>query len=136
MIEITDGFTHISAGSDSIEDVPEDLHASSHSSRPRSPTGVRVVVEFSCKVSLAAGQSVTARYDFAGDGNLREGVGIAMPIRTDVRWGSAVLYHYRLSYWIAPSALMNFAAREVRVRASLPPVEFAIGARAADPTPA
>ena len=126
MIEITDGFTSISAGSDSIEAGAEG----------RSATGVRIVVEFRCEMPLAAGQPVTVRYDFAGDGNLREGTGIARPIRTVVRWGRTVQYHYRFSYWIAPSALMNFEADKARSRASSPLLEIGIGARAGGPSPA
>jgi len=126
MIEITDGFTLISAGSDSIEDP----------AGARSPTGVRMVVEFRRHESLAAGQWVTTRYDFAGDGNLREGMGIAKPIGTVVHWGRTVQYRYRLSYWIAPTALMNFVAGRVRSRASQPVFEILEEARATDLSPA
>jgi len=137
MIEITDGFTCISAGSDRIEDQAEAVsHWSSDSSRAHSATGARVVIEFRCNVSLAAGQWVTARYDFAGDGNLREGMGIAAHIRTVVRWGRTVQYHYRFSHWIAPSELMNFVARGERSCATLPMPGVVHEARAIDPSPA
>ena len=126
MIEITDGFTLISAGSDSIEGPAE----------RRFPTGARVVVEFRREVALPAGQPVIVRYDFSGDGNLREGTGIARPIRTVVHWGRPVHYHYRFSYWIAPSALMNFAARKERSGARLPMFAVVHEGRAIDPCPA
>lgn len=116
MLEITEGFTHISAGADRIENIADGA---------RAPTGVRVVVEFCRELSLTADQQVVVRYDFAGDGNLREGSGIARHIRTVVLWGRAVLYHYRLSYWIAPTAL----------RATPPLPGAGHGIRAADPSP-
>ena len=125
MMEITEGFTSISAGSDNIE-----------GSARRSPTGARIVVEFRSGESLAAGQPVTVRYDFAGDGTLREGMGIARPTRTVVRWGRAVQYHYRVSYWIAPSALMSCVADKARSRASSTTLESAIGVRASGLSPA
>ncbi len=129
MIEITDGFTCISAGSDRIEDQAE-------SARRRSATGARVVIEFRRKMPLAAGQRVTARYDFAGDGNLREGMGIALPIGAVVRWGRTVQYHYRFSYWIPACGLMDFAGRKLRSRASLPAPDLASAVQAIDLTPA
>jgi hypothetical protein len=125
MMEITEGFTSISAGSDNIE-----------GSARRSPTGARIVVEFRSDESLAAGQPVTVRYDFAGDGALREGMGIARPTRTVVRWGRAVQYHYRVSYWIAPSALMSCVADKARSRVSSPLPGFPMGSRAIGPSPA
>lgn len=107
MIDITDGFTSISAGSDRIDDMAQvRSRASGDVCAPRSPTGARVVVEFRRDVSLAPESVVRVRYDFAGDGNLREGIGIAQPIRTVVRRARAVLYYYRLSYWIPASGLM------------------------------
>jgi hypothetical protein len=64
-------------------------------------------VEFSRTSSLSPTQVVTVRYDFAADGNVRELTGIPQPIRTVVRYGRAVGYHYRLSHWIAAAALMD-----------------------------
>jgi hypothetical protein len=117
MIDITDGFTSISAGSDSIEGAAQDAPgAPGNRTTPRVPTGARVTVEFRRETSLAPEQLVRARYDFADDGNVREATGIAKPIRTVVRQGRAVLFYYRLSHWIAPTALMNSAAGEVRSR--------------------
>ena len=107
MIEITDGFTSISTGADSIDG------GSRH--RPRSATGARVTLEFSREVALPPGQPVRVRYDFSGDGTVREAVAIAKPTRTIARWGRAVVFHYRLSHWIAPGALDHFAGN-VRYR--------------------
>ena len=116
MIEITDGFTSISAGADSIEGLAQSSSRVPGSARaPRSPTGARVTVEFRRTQSLPPAQVVTARYDFAADGNVRELTGIAKSIRTVVRQGRAVLYYYRLSHWIAASELMPLAG-EVRPR--------------------
>jgi hypothetical protein len=61
-------------------------------------------------------QLVRVRYDFAGDGTLREGSGIAEPIQTVVRWGCTVVYHYRMSYWVPPAELMEFVLGNVRYR--------------------
>jgi hypothetical protein len=106
MIGITHGITSVSAGHDRLAgpdwEVP---HALS-----RTPTGARVTVEFSRETSLLPGQVVCVRYAFAGDGRLREGVGIATATRTVVRSRRIVVYHYRMSYWIPRSALMTFVA--------------------------
>jgi hypothetical protein len=110
MLEISDGFTSISAGSDCIE------NALPQASSERSPTGARVTLEFRCKKSLAPAQLVRVRYDFAGDGALREGTGIARQTQAVVRWRQAVVYHYRLSYWIPPGALLDFVPGNVRYR--------------------
>lgn len=95
MIEINDGFTSISAGHDVIDGLS------------RVATGARVTVEFQREVPLAPAASVRVRYEFAGSGDWREYTGIPQPIRSVVRWGRAVVHYYRLSYWIAPSALME-----------------------------
>ncbi len=118
MIEITDGFTRISAGADSIEDLGQASAPPSAATRAsRRPTGARVTVEFYRTSSLSPTQAVTVRYDFAADGNVRELVGMPKPIRTIVRHGRAVYYYYRLSHWIAASALKDLsrAARGRRV---------------------
>jgi len=130
MIEITDGFVRIGAGFDSIPELSEDPSCASAVSCPaRSPTGARITVEFRREAALAPQERVRVRYDFAGDGKIRECVGIARPIGTDVRWGRTVRFYYRVSDWIVPSALMNFAAR--------PPLrELVDGVRAIDRFPA
>ena len=110
MIEITSGFTSISAGADNIEDPAQSSSPRPGNSRAgRRPTGARVTVEFRRASSLSPTQVVTVRYDFAADGNVRELTGIPQPTRTVVRQGRAVLYYYRLSHWIAAPALMDFA---------------------------
>jgi hypothetical protein len=114
MIEISDGFTSISAGSDSIEALVDRT--------ARRPTGARVTLEFRRQRALAPGQCVTVRYDFAGDGTQRQGTGIARPIQSEVRSGLAVVYHYRLSYWIAAGALSEYALGNVRYRTEEPEI--------------
>lgn len=110
MIEITDGFTRIGAGADSLEDLMHaDAPPSAATRASRRPTGARVTVEFYRTSSLSPTQAVTVRNDFAADGNVRELAGVPKPIRTAVRQGRAVCYHYRLSHWIAASALMDFS---------------------------
>lgn len=152
MIEITDGFTSISAGADSIEGLSRGSSRAPGNARvPRTPAGARVTVEFRRTKSLAPEQVVTARYDFAADGNVRELTGIAKAIRTVVRQGRAVLYYYRLSHWIAASELMPLAgelrsradAREAPARrkpprenASAPRLRLVDGATAIGPSPA
>jgi hypothetical protein len=97
MIEITEGFTSISAGADHVSTLPA-AHGRAH-------TGARVTMEFCRDAALAPGQKVNVNYDFAGDGTTRTTTGIPTPIRTDARYGCAVVYHYRLSHWLAPEAL-------------------------------
>ncbi len=107
MIEITDGFTSISAGADSIEVLERYAPPPGVAYAPRRPTGARVTVEFRRTSSLLPTQAVTVRYDFAADGNVRQLTGIPRHIRTVVRQGRAVVYHSRMSHWIAASALMD-----------------------------
>ena len=106
MIEITEGFTSICAGADPI---------SPPMATPR-PTGARVTLEFCRDEPLALGQRVEAHYEFAGDGRLRTATGIAMPTRVVAHAGSAVVFHYRLSHWIEPKAVMQFVTANVRHR--------------------
>jgi len=115
MIEITDGFTSITAGADSIA-APWPDAADSRSPCRRNPTGVRVTLEFGRAAALPPDQPVRVRYEFGEGGALREGIGIARPTYVEARWGRPVVYHYRLSHWIAPGALMPMAAVNVRQR--------------------
>ena len=115
MIEITDGFTSITAGADTIEAPPWSDAAQPRTRRRRAPTGVRVTLNFSRDAELPRDQPVRVRYEF-GDGTLRETVGIAKPTHVDVHCGRLVNYHYRLSYWIAPGARSSVAADNVRQR--------------------
>ena len=104
MIEITQGFTSITAGADRV----------AHTQAERAPTGARVTLEFSRDASLPPDQPVRVRYEFGGI--LREAVGIATPTHQKARRGQTTVYHYRLSHWIAPEALMQAAAGNVRHR--------------------
>jgi hypothetical protein len=114
MIEITDGFTSITAGSDAIAAPPWPDAADSRPQYKRAPTGARVTLEFSRDAPLPPGQPVRVRYEFGDGGALREVVGIAKPTHVEVRWGRALIFHYRLSHWIAPNALVPVAAGNVR----------------------
>ena len=108
MIEITEGFTSVGAGSESIAaDFPGESGATV---ARRVPTGARVTAEFGRRSPLAPGEFVRVRYDFAGDGGMREGVGIAIPTRPVVRPGRAVVFCYRVSYWIKASDVMSYVA--------------------------
>ena len=111
MIEITQGFTSICAGSDRV--LP--------GMGLRRPTGARVTVDFCRESSLATGQTVRAHYEFAGDGQLRTAIGVATPTRVAARWGRPIVFHYRVSHWIEPAALMRFT--EDNVRGANVPVE-------------
>jgi hypothetical protein len=104
MIEIADGFTRISAGSDLIS--PPLARGA-----PRT-TGARITVDFSREAALAPGQIVRARYDFADNGQLRAVTGPALPTHTVVRSGRAVVFHYRISHWIDAATLMRFETPE------------------------
>jgi hypothetical protein len=152
MIEITDGFTSISAGTDSIEGLEHayaPLPGAGYAARR--PTGARVMVEFRRTSSLSPTQAVMVRYDFAADGTVRRFSGIPQHTRTVVRRGRAVLYHYRLSHWIAASELMDFSGEtrrrtdahresaEPRLRSDIslaPRLRLVAGATAIDPSPA
>ena len=99
MIEITQGFTSITAGSDLVLP-PCSPAGDARTQTRRAPTGARVTLEFSRDASLPLDQPVRVRYEF-GDGILREAVGIARPTHLQERRGHADVYHYRLSHWIA-----------------------------------
>ena len=113
MIEITDGFTSISAGADSLEALVQGYASSSGKScPPRRPTGARVTVEFRRESSLSPKQAVTVRYAFVAEGRVRQLTGIPTPVRTVVRQGRAVVYCYRMSHWIAASELTDLPVVE------------------------
>jgi hypothetical protein len=117
MIEITDGFTSITLRADEVTPAAWSMVGASPSQRaPRAATGARVTVEFCRDTPLPEGKPVLVRYDFADDGSVREGTGMAQPTRSVVRWGASVVYHYRLSHWIEPAALLQFSAANVRQR--------------------
>ena len=115
MIEITESFTSITAGMDPVGEPPWRGRGDSREPRGHPPTGARVTLEFSRDEALPPGQPVRVRYQFGSDQTVRETVGIALPTHTTVRWGRAVVFHYRLSHWLAPGALMMpIAAGNVR----------------------
>ena len=105
MIDITNGFTSITAGADSISAPFWRDTADSGTPRRHDPTGVRVTLEFSRDSALPPDQPVRVRYEFGSDGFLREVVGVAVPTHSVVRWNRAVVYHYRLTHWIAAGNL-------------------------------
>ena len=70
----------------------------------RASTGARVTLDFCDSVPLPPGQAVRLRYDLAGDGHFRDCAGIAQLTHTVARRGQLVVFHYRLSHWIAPLA--------------------------------
>jgi hypothetical protein len=47
---------------------------------------------------------------------LRTAAGIATPTRVVVHQGNTVVFHYRLSHWIEPEAVMQFEGANVRDR--------------------
>lgn len=71
----------------------------------RIPTGVRVTLEFNRSAALSPGQAVRWRYD-SGDGHLLDCVGIPQPTHVVARLGQLVVFHYRLSHWIASTAML------------------------------
>jgi hypothetical protein len=68
----------------------------------RTSTGARVTLDFCDSVPLPPGQAVRLRYDLAGDGHFRDCAGVARLTHTVARRDQQVVYHYRLSHWIAP----------------------------------
>jgi len=116
MIEITNGFTGICMGADTVSPSAWKIGAAEPGSRFVHPlTGARVTLDFLRDSPLPPGEQVRVRYDFAGDG-WREAVGVPRAIRAVTRWGQSAVYHYRLSHWIVPSALMQFVELNVRQR--------------------
>ena len=111
MIAIDDGFTSISAGHDPIDLVGP---VGSADAVKRHATGARVTVEFRRDVPLGVGEPVKLRHEFAGGGDWREYTGIPSPTHTEVRWGRAVIHHYRLSYWLTAASLMDRAGTVAR----------------------
>lgn len=93
MIEIINEFTAIWTGSDPISS-PGD----------RYPTGARVTLEFCRETALAPGETVCARYEFGGDGQMRTATGVAQHTHSVSRSGRAPVFHYRISHWIRPGA--------------------------------
>ena len=114
MLEITEGFTSITAGADCIAPPPGPDPGDSRQPGRRVPTGARITLEFSRAAALPPNQPVRVRYEFGDGGIVREVVGIAKATYVDMCWGRAVVYHYRLSYWIAAAELIVPAANTMR----------------------
>jgi hypothetical protein len=64
--------------------------------------GARVTLDFCSSLPLPPDVAVRLRYDLAGDGHFRDCAGIAQLTHTVARRGQLVVFHYRLSHWIAP----------------------------------
>jgi hypothetical protein len=105
MIEISERITRVTMSSDAALSPLEGAGPSRLPRAARAPTGARVTLDFSRTRPLTDGEVVRLRYDFAGDGNLRECAGIAWLTHTVERPGHLVVFHYRLSHWITPSML-------------------------------
>jgi hypothetical protein len=110
LIEITDGFTDIDIGTDVIKAQLRDPLTST-----RVASGARVTLRFQRPVPLPPRTAVNLRYDLAENGCEREVQGVPQMSHT-VMEGGQVRYHYRLSYWLAPHALMRFLPPYVRQR--------------------
>jgi hypothetical protein len=72
------------------------------------PTGARVVLEFSRRVPFPPESVVHVCYDFVGNGLLRETYGTPPYTHTKFAADGDVSYHYRLSYWIPTPRIMRF----------------------------
>ena len=77
----------------------------------RVPTGVRITLEFNRSAPLSPGQEVRWRYD-PGDGHLLDCVGVPQQTHVVARCGHLVVFHYRLSHWIASTPLLPELAGE------------------------
>jgi|SRR5688572_4805209 len=108
MIEISERITRVTMSSDSIpRSWPLDATQSRLPTAGRAPTGSRVTLEFSRLAPLPPGEAVRVRYDFAGDGQLVDCVGVAQRTHVVARHGQLVAFHYRLSHWISGSAQLG-----------------------------
>ena len=106
MIEISERITRVTTSSDVISPSRPELAARSQvANGARAPTGARVTLEFSRSVPLSPGQQVRLRYDFTGNGHFLDCVGIPQHTYVVARRGHLVVFHYRLSHWVTPSAL-------------------------------
>ncbi|MDB6090755.1 MAG: hypothetical protein JWN85_3539 [Gammaproteobacteria bacterium] len=115
-VRVTDGFTSISVMPDEIPRLTANgLHALTPLDRAfphRLSTGARVTVEFITNTQVQPDREVRACYDIAGDGTFRECMGIPnLTHTTPGPHGNGAVYHYRLTHWIAPQAVMHFVQR-------------------------
>jgi hypothetical protein len=108
LIEIMDGFTEITLGTDVLASASRDPLTAA-----RQPTGVRVTLNFQRRQPLPTDTLVNIRYDLAENGCEREARGVPRLIQT-VMHGENVFYQYRLAHWLPPHAVMRFLPRNVR----------------------
>jgi hypothetical protein len=112
MIEISERITRATMSSDSLpRSWPLGAAQSQFAADGRPPTGTRVTLEFSRLAPLPPGEAVRVRYDFAGNGQLVDCVGVAQRTHVVARHGQLVAFHYRMSHWISGSTPSGF--REV-----------------------
>ena len=111
MIDISERITRVTTNSDPITPPrPRAAGRSQVADITRAPTGARVTLEFSRSVPLSPGQQVRVRYDFTGDGHFLDCVGVPQHTYFVARRGHVVVFHYRLSHWITPAALLRIRA--------------------------
>jgi hypothetical protein len=111
VINVTDGFTSIEVASDGFPHFTLNGYVATpreHSAELRASTGARVTVAFSRRVPLPPNTDIRVRYDIAGNGGLREILGIPRLTHTTARDGQGAAYHYRLSHWIPAAFVMQF----------------------------
>jgi len=96
MIDLSGRITRVTTSSDPI--------SRKLANGARAPTGARVTLEFTRTAPLSAGQEVRLRYDIVGNGHFRDCIGIPQPTHSVARRGHLVVFHYRLSHWIASTA--------------------------------
>jgi hypothetical protein len=131
MIEISERITRVSTGSDPISPLwPEVAGRSQLANGARAPTGARVTLEFTRSAALSPGQKVRLRYDFTGNGHFANCVGIPQATHIVARRGHVVVFHYRLSHWIASRDM-----HALRIPTARPPGTV-FEAPAVDPSPA
>ncbi|MEO8018052.1 MAG: hypothetical protein ABI769_09580 [Pseudomonadota bacterium] len=114
MVEIREGLTDIAIGTDPLNGQWRDPLSAAHL-----PTGARVTLTFQLPAALPPRAVVCVRYDFAGNGDEREARGTPRASHTVV-CGDRTVYHYRLSYWIPPHAVMTFLPTRARQRTNAP----------------
>lgn len=113
MIDVTDGFTSIEVAPDGFPYFNVNGYVSTtlaeRSAQHRNSTGARVTVEFFRHSPLPPNAGIRVHYDIAGNGGLREILGVPQLTHTTARQGDRAVYHYRLSHWIPALAVMRFA---------------------------
>lgn len=112
MIEVSEDVTSIEV---SVEGYPRfdsngyvRATSAERSSAPPSATGARVTIEFFRNAQLPRDTGIRVCYDIAENGGRREMLGIPKLTHTTMQRGGDTSYHYRLSAWIPPLAVMQF----------------------------